>query len=349
MNTIEIDPLSAYIATKCGEAYNKHCPSGHSRLTSTASSSVKESIMPNISVIMSTYKENAALVEASIDSVLHQTYCDFEFLIIIDCPDNQPVKDLAYRKQIEDNRITVIENEYNLGLVKSLNKALGIAKGNYICRMDADDISEPNRIESQLSFLTSNELDLVGGRMSIIDESGAYLYDIPQPPITPNAVNRALRWNNCVPHPTWLGKVSAFAQGYREIPLCEDYDFLLRASMAGLKIGNCNQEILKYRMTSESISRSSLFRQYLYQRYITKEFRKNRAADPREANIYVDAAYSEAKAIRYSKANDIFNNALASLGKRRYFKASAYSAELLFCSINYLNKMLRLALASLAS
>ena len=112
MNTIEIDPLSAYIATKCGEAYNKHCSSGHSRLTSTASSSVKESIMPNISVIMSTYKENAALVEASIDSVLHQTYCDFEFLIVIDCPDNKPVKDLAYQKQIEDNRITVIAVSY---------------------------------------------------------------------------------------------------------------------------------------------------------------------------------------------------------------------------------------------
>lgn len=304
--------------------------------------------MPNVSVIMSTYKEDPALVEAAIDSILNQTYSDLELLVVIDCPDNHVVHALLRQKQRKDGRVIVIKNEKNLGLAMSLNKALCIAKGQFICRMDADDVSMPNRIETQLAYLTTHGLDLIGGRMTVIDENGDRLYDIPQPPIKPESVKRALRWNNCVPHPTWLGKAAVFNQAYRPIPLCEDYDFLLRASLSNAQIANCNNIVLKYRMTTNSISRTSLYKQFLYQRCITKAYKKDLTVDPIEAERYVNSAYSESKAVRYEKANNLFNGVLAALSEHRFLQALAYSLKLLFCSASYLIKVTRLFLVSIA-
>ena len=303
--------------------------------------------MPSISVIMSTYKENPSLIEESIDSILAQSHRDFALLIVIDCPNNHSIKELLRRKQSEDNRITTIENDHNLGLARSLNKALSMARGDYICRMDADDISTPDRISSQLTYLTSNDLDLVGGRMSIIDESGNEMYEIPQPPMTPDAVGRALRWNNCVPHPTWFGKSAVFSQRYREIPLCEDYDFLLRASLAGFKLGNCDRIVLKYRMTSNSVSRSSLYKQFLYQRFIAKAFKNRKQADRIQAEHYVENLYTDAKAKRYSQANETFNQVLVAISNHSYVKVLHGSLKLVCSSPDYLNKIARLALASI--
>ncbi len=303
--------------------------------------------MPNVSVSMSTYNEDPARVESSLDSILNQTYREFELLVVIDCPENHAVRALLNKNQQADSRITVIQNQENLGLVASLNRALDMAKGQYICRMDADDISMPNRIKTQLTFLTEHDLDLIGGRMTVVDEDGNDLYDIPQPPVNPESVARALRWNNCVPHPTWFGKKTLFQQSYRTIPLCEDYDFLLRASLSGARIANCDSIVLKYRMTAGSISRTSLYRQFLYQRYITKAYRRHEVANPREAKQYVNSSYSESKATRYEQANNTFNGLLNSLSERNILRSIAYSFRLLFCSASYLNKIVRLALVSM--
>ena len=91
--------------------------------------------MPDVSVVMSTYKENPNYVEEAINSILSQTYRNLELIIIVDWPENEPVKRLLYRRQAKDRRIVIVENEHNLGLANSLNKALKIAKGDYICRM----------------------------------------------------------------------------------------------------------------------------------------------------------------------------------------------------------------------
>lgn len=304
--------------------------------------------MPNVSVIMSTYKEDPALVEAAVDSILNQTYSNLELLVVIDCPDNYAIHALLDQKQQEDGRVVVIKNEENLGLAMSLNKALRVARGQFICRMDADDISMPNRIESQLAYLTAHDLDLIGGRMTVVSGNGDRLYDIPQPPTKPKSVKRALRWNNCVPHPTWFGKAAVFEQAYRTIPLCEDYDFLLRASMSNVRIANCSSIVLQYRMTANSISRTSLYKQFLYQRCITKAYERHRIVDLLEAEHYINSNYSESKAVRYSKANDLFNSALTALNERKLLQALANSFKLLFCSASYLDKVIRLILVSIA-
>lgn len=305
--------------------------------------------MPDVSVVMSTYKENPNYVEEAINSILSQTYRNLELIIIVDWPENEPVKRLLYRRQAKDRRIVIVENEHNLGLANSLNKALKIAKGDYICRMDADDVSEPARIETQLAYLLKYKLDLVGGSMVVMDETGKDLYAIPQPPMEPKFVEKALRWNNCVPHPTWLGTKSVFASGYRNIPLCEDYDFLIRASLSRKKIGNCDSVVLRYRMTSDSISRSSLYRQYLYQVFITRAYANDSFANLEEAKKYVDARDTREKADRYAKANAIFNQTLSLIKSRRFAQSTKYTFRLLFTSKAYLNKILRLSISSILS
>lgn len=107
---------------------------------------------PMVSVIMSVYNSEAYL-KAAVESILNQTYRDFEFLIVNDCSSDSSLEILhSYR----DQRIKIIDNPENLGLAKSLNKAVKQAGGKYIARMDSDDISLPDRFEKQVAYLESH-------------------------------------------------------------------------------------------------------------------------------------------------------------------------------------------------
>lgn len=109
--------------------------------------------MPKISVIMSVYKEPVEWLCQSIDSILLQTFTDFEFIIVNDNPERDANRALLQEYCDKDRRIKVICNDENIGLTKSLNKGLAMAKGKYIARMDADDISMPRRFEKQYDYM----------------------------------------------------------------------------------------------------------------------------------------------------------------------------------------------------
>lgn len=121
---------------------------------------------------MSVYNGEQYLQEA-IESILNQTYSDFELIIIDDAStDSTPQIIQSYR----DPRIRVIRNNENLGLTKSLNKGLTLAKGEYVARMDADDISLPERFEKQVAFLDSHpEVAVVGTAKQLINRRGTIL------------------------------------------------------------------------------------------------------------------------------------------------------------------------------
>ena len=188
-----------------------------------------------VSVIMSTYKESELFLRQSIESILNQSFNDFEFIIVLDNPDNNIHINLISDYAKKDHRIRFYINEYNLGLTKTLNKAILLAKGKYICRMDADDISISNRIEIQKEYLESNNYDLIGGISQMIDEDGNAIYSIKKVPSDFEKIKKCIRYNQVISHPTWFGKKIVFdtLSGYREIPLCEDYDFTLRAILNG--------------------------------------------------------------------------------------------------------------------
>lgn len=121
-------------------------------------------------VLMSVYNTPKEQLKESIESILKQTYQEFEFLIINDGADKECTELIESYK---DERIEVIQNEENIGLAKSLNKGLEIANGKYIIRMDADDISHPTRIEKQIKYADEHpEYSIIATRANIIDENG---------------------------------------------------------------------------------------------------------------------------------------------------------------------------------
>ena len=227
--------------------------------------------MPEISVIMGVYNElNKDILMEAVNSILHQTFEDFEFIIYDDgsCPEAATLL-----REVEglDERIKLIGQDENHGLAFSLNACIDEAKGKYIARMDADDISELYRMEHQKKYLEENDFDLIGGISQMIDEDGNTIYSIKKVPTNFKKIKKCIKYNQVISHPTWFGKKEVFDKlnGYRNMPLCEDYDFTLRAILQGFKISNVNECVLKYRMTKDSISRSNLFEQYLFARYIT--------------------------------------------------------------------------------
>ncbi len=229
---------------------------------------------PLISILMSAYNETPTELDECINSILHQTYSNFEFLIINDNPNNCELEEAL--KTYADRRIRIICNEKNLGLVKSLNKGLKLCSGQYVARMDADDISRPSRIQDELLYLQKNHLDMVGSYIETIDEQGKTIKSLMKFPEKHNQIAKFMRWGSCICHPTWLLKreVCLELQGYRKTPHCEDYDFILRAIAHGYKVGNIPKVELSYRIRQSGVSKSHEAEQFLLRDYLAQNMKQ---------------------------------------------------------------------------
>jgi len=125
--------------------------------------------VPKVSVLMAVYNGEIFLRDA-VESILKQTYSNFEFLIINDGSTDSTVDIINSYK---DGRICLISNQANIGLTKSLNKGLSIARGEYIARQDDDDISHSRRLEKQVDYLEKHpNIALLGSQASVINEYG---------------------------------------------------------------------------------------------------------------------------------------------------------------------------------
>ena len=302
---------------------------------------------PLVSVLMCCYREPEYYLKLAIDSILNQTYENIEIMLVVDDPDNEMIRQIVHGYSLNDDRIVPIFNERNLGLTSSLNRAIHRAKGEYLCRMDSDDISDSTRVEKQLSHLLDNDLDLVGSFLNVIGENNELLYQVTNIPTQSRSIKKALRYNNCVPHPSWLGRAAVFEGGYREIPYAEDYDFLIRAILRGFKIGNVPERLVSYRMSLDSISRSNMYKQYLTQKYLSVFYSRGKWADINELSRFVALKYDSNKDKRYSEANRRFNSGMSLL--RRGISASALKdiAAVPFLSISYFAKLIRMIRASI--
>ena len=127
---------------------------------------------PKVSVLMTVYNGLRYLAE-TVDSILNQTYTDFEFIIVEDCSTESGVWETLTKYAEKDQRIRLFRNEENMGQTKSLNKGLKLAQGEYIARQDADDISLPDRFEQQVALLDrESAIALVCSEMEFIDSNG---------------------------------------------------------------------------------------------------------------------------------------------------------------------------------
>lgn len=202
--------------------------------------------MPKVSVVMSVYNGERYLSE-SIESVLGQTYRDFEFIVIDDgSVDNTP-KILA-RYAEYDQRIKVISQD-NHGLAASLNKGIQIARGQWIARMDADDVCLPNRLSKQLELLESTHSDVCGGWTRLI---GSRTWRTRRYEECDDAIKLQLCFRTAFAHPTVVMKTSlARMNPYSEnVQRGQDYDLWARLALAGARMTNLQSVILRYRIHS---------------------------------------------------------------------------------------------------
>jgi len=209
---------------------------------------------PKVSVLMATHNGQRFIKEA-IDSILGQTFGDFEFLIVDDgSTDLTPSILSEYAKK--DQRITIIANSERLGLTKSLNKLIKQAKGEYIARMDDDDVNLKDRLEKQLDFMQKNpDIVLLGSFAFLINEKGEIIGE-KKLALGSEEIKNKLLFNNQIIHPSWLAKKDILiAEGlYNEqFKKAQDYDFVLRLG-AKHKIANLPDNLLKYRVLKDSLS-----------------------------------------------------------------------------------------------
>jgi glycosyltransferase involved in cell wall biosynthesis len=206
-----------------------------------------------ISVVMPVYNGGGFLREA-VDSVLAQTFEDFEFLII---DDGSTDDSLAVLKEFSDSRIRILSQE-NRGVIESLNRGIQSATGQFIARMDADDRCELNRFALQVRYLDSHpQIALVGGSVATMDESGN--------PLAPRLVFPAMHeeiwagigrrpWVFCHPAVMYRRAAAIDVGMYRaDFAHCEDTEFFARL-MTRYRAANLPQLMLNYRLRRNAVS-----------------------------------------------------------------------------------------------
>lgn len=206
---------------------------------------------PKVSVVMSVYNGQRYLPDA-VESILGQTLTDFEFIIVDDGSTDRTSEILH---GFRDDRIMLVENSENIGLTRSLNKGLQMARGKYIARMDADDISLPERLEKQVKFLDEHKaVGLVGSAVVYVDQDEKELG--VQRVCTENIHQALLSVEFC-----WWHSATAFRAeclervgAYRgEFRYAQDYDLWLRIAER-YDVASLSEPLVKLRLHPESIS-----------------------------------------------------------------------------------------------
>lgn len=214
-----------------------------------------------ISVILPVYKPQAEFLTLAIQSILDQSYQNLELIIV---EDKTELTNEQIIKNFSDSRLTYILNETRTNFARQINSGLRVAKGEFVARMDADDISEPDRLEKELNFLLSHpQISLVGCNLKIINEKneliGSRIY--PKDSLT---ITQQMRFKNCLAHPTvMLRKKDLLDLGSynQEFDTLADYDLWARGILAGLKYYNLPDKLLKYRLHSGAYKSHSLKQQ----------------------------------------------------------------------------------------
>lgn len=203
---------------------------------------------PKISVLLPVYNCELYIKEA-IDSILNQTFSDFELLVIDDASTDKTVEII---KSFSDSRIILTQKSRNSGLIDSLNFGVSIAKGKYLARMDGDDISLPERFSKQVDFLETNPNIIMCG--TAYKTFGAIEKEIRHP-LSHEKIAVQLCLNSAFGHPTVMGKKAIFEKhNYnKDFEKVEDYELWSRLIFEG-QVANIDEVLLLYRVHENQVS-----------------------------------------------------------------------------------------------
>lgn len=210
---------------------------------------------PKVTVLMPVYNGEKYLCEA-MDSILNQTFTDFEFLIINDGSTDNSVRII---ESYQDPRIRLVHNERNIHLIRTLNKGLELAKGEYVARMDCDDISHPERLKKQVQFMDEHlEVGVCGTWVDMFsDPTGES--SIWYSPIDSEELKIHLLFETALAHPSVLLRLSSLNRynlSYAPEDLyAEDYGLWVRCSCF-FPMCNIPEALVRYRINSMGITQT---------------------------------------------------------------------------------------------
>lgn len=209
---------------------------------------------PRVTVLMSVYNAERFVVQA-VESVLNQTYTDFEFLIFED-KSTDSSRDIL--RSYGDPRIRLVENEENLGLTKNLAAGMTMARGEFVARMDADDVCMPNRLEQQLAYLDAHpDVSVLGSAVTFFDESGKEF--VAHQPLEHEEIKCTLFYGFTMLHPSVMMRKGDFEKhglNYDSaFRVSQDHDLWTRAIRA-LRFSNLHEPLLRMREHAGKIGRT---------------------------------------------------------------------------------------------
>lgn len=242
---------------------------------------VIDAIAPVISVVLPVYNGEKYIAEA-MESILCQTYRDFEFIVIDDGSTDGSLPILRKYRDM-DSRIRLISRE-NRGLVATLNEGIDLARGEWIARMDADDISLLDRFEKQMMWLQKTGADICGGGMKLFGARICRTWCYEQ---DDDAIKLQLCFNVPFAHPTVVIRTElAQKHPYDRIAKHgEDYDLWTRLALAGARMTNVKETVLHYRVHAQQISRIHTEQQAISRERAQSDYIKKMVPDPRAFEV----------------------------------------------------------------
>ena len=248
---------------------------------------------PKISLIMSVYNGEEYIAEA-IDSVINQSFRDFELIIINDCSTDGTSEILDNFAKLDD-RVKVYTNEVNLRLPSSLNKALSIANGKYIARMDADDICLPDRLQKQYDFMEKNPDVALSSCRFMTLKNGVISSGGCGGKCDPDSINALLLVTNPILHPGIIAKAQVIKElGYDKNFTCtEDMELWTRFVMQGHKVEILPEYLMIYRLHDKQITETTLEKQKrevvsIQKTYLAKQLS---AMSEEQETFYINGIY----------------------------------------------------------
>lgn len=275
-----------------------------------------------ISVIIPVYNVEKYVAKA-LFSICNQSYKNLQIIVVDDCSTDNTYQ-IAKKIAESDSRILLLKNEKNSKIVKTLNYGLKFATGDFIARMDGDDISSPERLEKQLKFLLENpEYSLVGSHVYTINENDEKIGHVKFPTdfLT---IKKTIKLTSPVLH-IWLAKSEVYKKlkGYREIPGAEDYDFLLRMLSEGFKFINLDSYEYSVRVRNGNTTSTIGFQQRLMSNYVLELFEERKKFNIDRYSVadvikYLDK-YKKHKS-NFDKSNEYLRQAFNSKVHKNYIK-----------------------------
>lgn len=220
--------------------------------------------MPTLSVIMSVYNEPIAWIQQAVDSILNQSFSDFEFIVVLDNPNGNEQISLLEHYQKANSRIILLYNTENIGLAASLNRAIKTSSGRYIARMDADDIAMSERFQRQLDYLNQHQdIQVCGTWAKRFGNLPRLSYKKFKFPVSPEETRIFSLFASPLVHPSVMARAEVMKKYMynSEQRKAQDYDLWCRLICNDINVVSLPLYLMKYRVTAKSLVKENLSKQ----------------------------------------------------------------------------------------